>query len=252
MKINMKNVLLGKSVYLVGSFLILAVVIILLGFWHLSLASGTTITACVNKAGLVFISGEGFTFKTCPKGFQILSWNAEGPQGPQGEKGDQGEQGIQGPKGDTGDAGGSGTSVHLVDADGQDLGAITDVVGDSRNSFVTFQSGYFIDITQDNTNQTVNWRGVSGDRIYFTGQNCEGSVYIYDTPGAGYFLKAGQRIFVPTSAGLQNGLVTLSKLNANGQCSNGSGVDFGVPAEEIANPFSFTEPIAWPLRISSQ
>ncbi len=76
-----------------------------LGYWTITQAVGTTITACVNKSGEVYVIGQGFRKAKCDKNETLLSWNITGPQGLKGDTG------IQGPKGDKGDKGDQGLSA---------------------------------------------------------------------------------------------------------------------------------------------
>src|SRR3989344_6737491 len=128
---------MGKNTVAVGVSAVVLISMISLGFWHFSLAAGTTISACVNGAGLVYVIGDGFLFKKCKGKDKPISWGITGPQGPAGPKGDkgdkgekgdqgpqgeqgipgeQGPQGIQGEKGEKGDSGTNGTSLKLYDA----------------------------------------------------------------------------------------------------------------------------------------
>ena len=127
-------------------FLIVSLLVItyFFGMWTYSRATGSQITVCVKKSGLIYIIGEDFKRTDCKKSDSLLSWNKDGIQGPKGDKGDQGDVGPigpQGPKGDTGEQGpigltgpqgetgpkgdsGVGSSLHLYDANDQDLGII--------------------------------------------------------------------------------------------------------------------------------
>ena len=99
----------------------------------------------------MYLIGAGFQRATCAHGDQLLTWNiqglrgdkgdpgATGPVGPQGPAGPQGIQGIQGQKGDKGDAGPPGSaasSLHVYDANGQDLGIL--ISGPPGGNMTTF------------------------------------------------------------------------------------------------------------------
>jgi len=94
-------------------FLIVSLLVItyFFGMWTYSRATGSQITVCVKKSGLIYVIGEDFKRTDCKKSDSLLSWNSEGVQGPKGDKGDQGDIGPigpQGPKGDKGDVGDPG------------------------------------------------------------------------------------------------------------------------------------------------
>lgn len=77
-------------------------------------AGDATIKACANKTtGAMRYISKG----SCKKTEKALSWNQMGPQGLQGSAGS---------KGDTGIAGNSGQNFHAIDANGKDLGIITE------------------------------------------------------------------------------------------------------------------------------
>lgn len=64
---------------------------------------GNTINGCFSNGGNLKVLTP--SEPACPKGYQQITWNVEGPQGlqgPQGIPGPQGVQGIQGPPGPSG------------------------------------------------------------------------------------------------------------------------------------------------------
>src|SRR3989344_5968126 len=99
---------MGKNTVAVGVSAVVLISMISLGFWHFSLAAGTTISACVNGAGLVYVIGDGFLFKKCHGRDKPISWNISGPQGPAGPKGEKGEKGDTGASGPHGPQGPQG------------------------------------------------------------------------------------------------------------------------------------------------
>ncbi|MBI5457317.1 collagen-like protein [Candidatus Kaiserbacteria bacterium] len=248
------------------SILILAITIISLGFWSFSLAAGTSISACVNGAGLVYVIGDGFLFKKCHGKDKPLSWNVSGPQGPQGiqgptgpkgDKGDAGSQGIQGdkgdtgeqgPKGDTGDKGNSGSTLHLYDASGQDLGTL--VNADSRAiDFVTYFPSQEIFLSfEQNPAPTARVDVGPGFSLYFLQQNCSGIPYRQSggmNPQAGGVVDG--RLFKSNNGETVTGQQPLSTLDSSGCRNELSGVGAILPLEEI--PLPFTLPLAWPLEV---
>lgn len=93
-----------KNQLLVPGLLIAAAVF--LGLWMYSRAQGSVITVCAKHDGLMHVIGGGFKRTQCLQNETLLSWNTEGPPGPPGP---------QGP---------SGSTLHLFDANGQDLGIL--------------------------------------------------------------------------------------------------------------------------------
>ena len=69
-----------KEVDLVMS--IFVAIFAVFGFWTYSQAVGTTVTACVEGNGDVYIIGQGFRHIKCSPHETLLSWAITGPQGP--------------------------------------------------------------------------------------------------------------------------------------------------------------------------
>ena len=204
------------------SFLILTIALISLGFWQLSLAAGTTISACVNGAGLVYVIGDGFLFKKCTGKDKAISWNITGPQGlvgaqgvkgdkgdpgeqgpqgiqgepgpqgPQGEPGQQSPTGPQGDKGDKGDAGTPGQDGHqgppgstfkLYDANNQYLGIL--LSGSERGARLqTFLPEARIILDFENNNGSLILRATNDSSIIFTSIDCSGTTRRTGTTGS--------------------------------------------------------------------
>lgn len=95
------------------------------------IAKDGTITACVNKAGLVRVIASR---NKCVQGEQKVTWNqkgqtgatgaqgATGAAGPQGPQGPQGPEGARGATGETGAAGAAGGTKVTVRQSSQTMG----------------------------------------------------------------------------------------------------------------------------------
>lgn len=89
---NNPTFLQGKGVYFAGA--ILASLVLVVGLWSYTRATGDAITACINKSGGIRILLGNNT--ACHNNETLLSWNIMGLQGPKGDNGDTGPQGEQG------------------------------------------------------------------------------------------------------------------------------------------------------------
>jgi hypothetical protein len=253
------------------------------------------LSACVSKDGEMRLIVSGFTKKQkCEKNEQLVSWNVAGQQGPQGvagpvgpkgDKGDtgvtglaglqgqqgtqgevgpmgpQGLQGIQGTKGDKGDTGVPGQTLHLLDANNQDLGVFVDLINpDSSNrEFHTYLPalGAVARFYSDADHRIAKfvYSGLPGGEVWYTGSACTG------TPSSAYsFLEnytltavtlvpGGNKYFIGT-----NDIGTTRTWNSHltdSGCKEISPETHVTYALQEVTP-SFVEPIVWPLKLVQQ
>lgn len=190
-----------------------------------------------------------------------------GPQGPKGDKGDtgaMGPQGLQGEKGDKGDTGTqgpvgvNGMTLHLKDANGQDLGLLTNSALVNESGSTTDDRIYTTYLTDTDiflefvlhTDRTVSLNsgrsGVTG--IYFRGLNCTNDGFLTTQPVPHTLYKAGSRYFKASQESLSLGSWprATSSRYINGCQNTGDGYPLYI-LDEVFLPFS--EPLAWPLQV---
>lgn len=228
---KVEKIKISKTTFgIVGLFALLAVVAVAV--------IDTEVNACVNnKTGSVrilnFIGGQ------CSKSETSLVWNKQGPAGPQG---------IQGDKGDKGDPGTNGSSLHLYDANNQDLGILIDMQSTWATFFVTYLpvQRMFLSFGQNRDSLSVNV-GPAYFGLYFLQENCEGTPYVNDSGNPmGAVISHGNRAFRYTNEDVLHGGQPLSTLEYPTGCLNSlAGAGTLYPMEEITLPF--TLPLAWPL-----
>jgi Collagen triple helix repeat (20 copies) len=196
---------------------------------------------------------------------------AQGSRGERGEKGEAGEPGVQGPageKGERGDVGApgpqgpAGASLHLYDANGQDLGLLVENNGDA--SFLTFQmnENVFTTFSQGvRSDDTTFVRLLPNQKtIYFDGPNCQGNAFmnVFEAPPIlqHIVIASGGSIFSPRytvdrGSSLQT-RQALSRFNTvAAPCVNDPhSVQHTMLIEEVSLPF--TEPLTWPLEMKVQ
>lgn len=217
--------------------LFLGLIVIFAGTWSYLKAEGNEITACIKKDGSLYIPSVG---SNCKGQDTILTWNITGPQGPKGDKGDKGDPGEIGPQGP------SGSSLHLYDANGQDLGILldTDAINLDRATTYLLNPGIFLTLSQ--SSQSI--RVVNEDAVWFTEDNCTGTPYArgLGNPGATIVSRSG-RAFKFINGDGRSDFSNASRL-AGGLCSNNQGTfELLHPMVEVSLPFSI--PLAWPLEI---
>lgn len=234
----------------------IAILILIVGLWTYSRAVDGEITVCVTKTGAVRVAGGDFGRSDCKKNETLLSWNIQGPKGDKGDKGDPGEQGPQGERGEIGPQGPAGTSLHLFDANGQDLGIILqssqltgietyipslDAVFSFKQSISTSPRGFFV----SSLNQTT--------QVYFENQNCSGNAYVpvltfNGMPNTIRWVQNLNRFFKVMGELSTGQFRTQSFLSPSG-CTNNLSPEaqYWVRVEEITMPFSW--PPAGPLRV---
>ena len=248
-----------------ATFLILTTVVISLGFWRFSQAAGTTISACVNGAGLVYVVGDGFLFKKCNGRDKTISWNITGPQGPQGPKGDkgdtgaQGQQGEQGSKGDKGDKGEQGTAgtpgqnLHIVDGNGQDLGILigATVRGDGFQTYLSAIDA-LLSFSQNQTNASFDYAGAV--EPHYSTTDCTGTVFFEGVSAAStdalYFSDALNKYFHKDPSESFTSRPGRSRLDRVRGCilsGDGSPEPNALLMLEVSLPFNV--PLAVPLHI---
>ena len=248
---------MSKQKFLVGITVI--AITIFSGLWFYSRATDGAISICVQNNGAVRVIGDEFRRDDCKKNETLLTWNIQGPKGDKGDKGDTGEQGGQGVQGEVGPQGLAGTSLHLYDANGQDLGILIraneftngieiymptlDAVFTLRQSISTNPNGFFV----ESSNQTT--------QIYYENQNCTGNAYIrtisFDgMPNTIRWVQTLNRFFNVTGELSASQFQTQSFLHPGGCVNNISTPDYRIRVEEVTLPFSW--PPAGPLHIIMQ
>ena len=256
------------------SLSIVIALVLAVSFGTYAFATGSVIRACAKKNGEVYLIGTGFQRATCARGDQPLTWNiqglkgdkgdpgATGPIGPQGPAGTQGIQGIQGQKGDKGDAGPPGSaasSLHVYDANGQDLGIL--ISGPPGGNVTTFlpSLGAFLRFTTDHPGGTpyMHPEFSGGGYIYYQQANCQGTAYITGDASDPY-----QQIYVdtPDVSGLmipfgtpQVSITAYSARQPGGACTtNDLGVSPNGAAETVYPVQSVTLPFNLPLAYPPQ
>lgn len=259
--------------------LIIVSVLSVVGLWSYSQAVGNEIEVCVKKGGVVFMIGEGFKRADCLRNEKLITWNITGPQGPRGDtgtqgpvgpKGDKGDTGEQGPIGLTGQQGPSGSSLHLYDANGQDLGLLIgkgpyETYLPTLNATLNFTQGipaHWHDGTWVSLKPPSALPKDAGGTLFFEELNCAGNPYIKEVVG----YEGQQQIYwhhkdigqfgpyriVPNSEPITITVRSVPSGAGDILCTNTvpypSPAIFSVyPLELVEYPF--TEPLAWPLEI---
>lgn len=256
------------------------------GAWAFADVTGGQIAACVKNDGSARIMIPGISNPDCKQNEQLVTWNIAGAKGDQGEPGVQGpvgpmgpqgaqglpgkdgingqdgapgEQGPSGPQGEQGVPGAPGATLHVFDANNQDLGFYMD----SENSWdtVTVFSperslilGFFFLGSEQTPKVGSPGRFYQGGVLYYEETDCQGAPY------SGYlgnpqYLKAqistpeGMKYYKVSSV-----MPTLRVMRSyisgeTGVCSSTGATHQSnmYPVEEVSLPFS--EPLAWPLRV---
>ena len=245
--------------------LALATLLLVIGgvlLWGYSRATGETITVCVKKTGLIYVIGEGFKRTDCKTGDTLLTWNAEGPEGPQGPQGPQGAAGM---------------NVHLVDGNGQDLGLLIDAdpygpafrcfgfTGSVCTSFTpnlktyrTFVSSanVIVPVRGNARTQTAEVDPITNRTVFFSGSNCTGTAFVATSDGSfdvstNMLLRTtGPRYFAYIGGSTVASPSAQSVLPGQPCLNTSTTTPTAFTVQEVS--LSFTEPIAWPLKIQSQ
>lgn len=176
--------------------------------------------------------------------------NVQTTPGPQGEQGPQGEVGPMGPEGPIGEQGlngSNGMNLHLLDANGQDLGILLDSDNslfktylNDLNVILDFRVKHYPELSNPQL-ELEKWG------IYFTGYDCTNEAFIANDNSVFKVRSNGNRHFK-----LLNDLkprTVYSVLDVSNSCYNVPPHTFGKTTglEEITLPF--TQPLAWPPRI---
>ena len=225
-----------------------------------------------NKTGRVRkISGD---VPQCREGSTLVQWNQVGPQGVQGEKGNTGDIGPQGIQGPTGPQGPSGNTLHLYDANGQDLGILlmSKFCNGSNDIqmhnvflpalgliFYVFETGEYsaIGVPPPHTAFISGRECSSGvdirngnETTWFSGQDCIGTASA-GVPNRYSLIKNNFVNYYRFNSGIFDTMAS-SVRNSDGVCSNYETPfsRYALPLEEVTLPF--TEPLAWPLRIEAR
>lgn len=257
---NTRTFLQGKRIYFLSA--ILTSLVLVLGLWSYTRATGNAITACVAKSGEVHILLRDNT--ACHNNETLLSWNITGQQGPKGDTGatgatgSQGVQGVAGPQGTKGDIGqtgsrgpqgpkgDAGTSLKLYDANGQFLGILLGMPPSdfANNKYQTYLPDAKITLRLNERLGLVN----DGIHIYFLTTDCTGTPYALDPPLYPFgYGRVGSHFYKSINAAAS----TLSLLSRyeGGLCVVGDGGLQGGVTEVSEIPAPFTLPLAWPPNI---
>lgn len=176
----------------------------------------------------------------------------QGPQGIQGVAGTQGVPGIQGEVGPVGPQGPAGSSLHLYDANNQDLGIVIDIPTYPNEFTKTFIPSLGLFITyRDTDNGPTDPHLAAGDAIslLYTGIDCTGDAF---SPGVAPLMirkdTLSHNYFVPTND-LPVTRVALS-VSQNDGCQNMTAYPYGATylLQEVSLPFS--EPLLKPVHVS--
>ena len=168
--------------------------------------------------------------------------------------GPQGEQGIRG------EPGRDGMTLHLKDANGQELGRLvsSSLIAEEGTStddrlYTTYleNGNVFLEFLL-RTNRTVSLiGGRTFGGIYFRNLDCTNDAFLTTQPVPSTLYKAGTRYFKASEESLTLGSwprATASNY-LNGCQNSGDGYPLYI-LDEVFLPF--TEPITWPLRIIEQ
>jgi hypothetical protein len=228
------------------ALLFLALTIIFVGTWTYIKAEGNEIMACVKKDGSLYIPALG---SNCKGQDNVLTWNIIGPQGPKGDKGDTGEQGPIGLTGSQGIQGEVGPTLHVYDANGQDLGILVNADASFAGNITSYlpEPGIFVNIRQSDSNKLATI--ANDDTVWFTGDNCTGTPYGRSgNPGATIIKSNGRAFKYINGTNIVNGLPGSASNLAGGACANNQSANsLMIPMEEVSLPFSL--PPAWPLEV---
>lgn len=225
------------------------------------------LTVCVRTNGRMYLVGPQYNRQSCrPSGETQITLNTvgpqgdPGPQGPQGEPGPQGEAGPIGPQGPSGADGSDASTLHLFDANGQDLGAV--VHGSGSDNVHTYLPTLGVIAVFDLANDVLVRHPTF---IYYEEDNCTGEPLV-DTSHGGivqsydllrlYGVPLDNRPNPPTYRIVRGAAFSLRTYRSRWQreddtviCKNLplSGPTSLVALEEVTLPF--TEPLTWPLEV---
>ena len=152
-----------------------------------------------------------------------------------------------GPQGPSGPQGPAGPTLHLYDANNQDLGILLNSNDGLALQFTTYlpEKEIFLEMRQNYGNIFL----FEATSIYYLEQNCNGLPYTNNLGNPHKALKAyANRIFKYTGEDIIVGQQPLSVLETTTGCQNslpGAGALY--PLEEITLPFSL--PLAWLLKV---
>ncbi len=243
-----------KKKYILATFLVLTPLVFLTGLKVYASLTDTQITACVKKDGSLYIIAQG---ASCKGQDNLLTWNITGPQG---DKGDTGDMGEQGPQGIQGERGIKGASLHLYDANNQDLGVLTyglvsasGVSSPSLFSTYLFDPGVFVSFRQVNNSVIFNPTNPLLLRVYFPELNCTGQPFsIGINPLELFAAEGGGYVIWTDRISNSDSMLAKSHFDSNGCVNTQENPDpqNQVHVKYVNNPF--TLPIAWPLQIVEQ
>ena len=244
------------------------IVVTMLGIATFAYATGTVITACAERNGTIYLIGTGFRQSKCEKGDSPISWNTQGqqgskgdigPVGPMGATGTPGAAGLQGPKGDAGSPGKDGTpsqNLHLLDANGRDLGIYLgriSISGAYEAYLPTLGISVFITTNDENETVAIAPAGAGGGAQYAS-SDCSGNGYTSTGGSLNELseidvLPSGTHYYTPLAAARVTVNIA-SRAGNGGTCTTFTPIpETVILLKEITLPF--TVPIPWPLHIAS-
>jgi hypothetical protein len=223
--------------------IVIAVLATLLLFYATNArADEDEIFACMNKHGKLTVIGDPDSKREeCRKKEVLRSWYQQGPTGEQGPEGPTGPQGIAGP------------SMHLEDANGQNLGAVVNAGG---HIFGTFHRGMEVFLNFD-TSYAVPVYRPEIRTIYFTEASCGGIAFTnlikwgidfqltYAAANADGARESA--VYVPASPVATERDAQSKKVFGSPCQASGAQFREAIELREFVLPFS--EPLAWPLRM---
>jgi hypothetical protein len=165
----------------------------------------------------------------------VVLCGCEGPEGQQGPPGQQGEPGPQGP---TGQAGPPGPTLHVKDANGEEIGLLVshNLLGEAHVWLPDLEM-----IAMVARNGTIP----GDERLLFTQDACAGTAFLPSgNDYAEQIVIASFGTFFRRS-GDRTSVNVLSQLNSLGNCVTGSGTADALPLEKITIPgYPFPDPIS--------
>jgi len=174
-----------------------------------------------------------------------------GPQGP--APGKDGINGANGVNGAAGKDGAPGQSLHLFDANQQDLGILVSTDPTNANLIVYRpKDDAFVSLVQIGSSKKVNVTNATN--VEYLQTNCAGPGYTdeFSNPEVTFTSDSGNnRLFKITNAAPLTSATILSQLAPGTGCSD-TVSDYLPPFYPVQEITSITFPLAWPLHVVSQ
>jgi hypothetical protein len=227
-------------------------IVLLIVFFSVPCFSQTIYGCYHNKNGKLRVVSD---HSLCKKTELPITWNVGG--GEQGPPGPQGPQGIQGPKGDMGNPGSQGPPGGLAvwSASDEYLGMLMDAhmvnENDIHATWFIPSLKRFMDILLVNGENGDLDAGNGRSGLYYTGENCTGTIYTDGNSDAQYFILtaniyAGEYKHY-TLNGPTESMNYLSRRHTSGpnpyDCTTETGTSSLHRLTEVALPFTYPVPI---------